>query len=204
MKNYAKKLLLTATVSAALVTGAFITQAKAVDNADVEASVETRTAISVVKTADIDFGRLDVEIATQAATLILDPTSGAIAGASATVVPSGTPLAGRVTITADGASNVDIICNASATLINGNADTLTMSDVRVEAISGGTYVSTICTGAAQGITAVTDDEIVLGVGGTLALVAGGNEVKAGSFLGVNAYDTATGAGVPVNIRAVYQ
>jgi len=40
----------------------------------------------------------------------------------------------------------------------------------------------------------------------LALAAGGNEVKAGSFLTAdgNQYNSATGAGVPVNILAVYQ
>ena len=181
-----------------------IQSAKAVDNVDVEASVETRTAINVVKNDDISFGLLDVTIATQAATIVLDPLTDAVTGGSATVVASGTPQSGKVTVTTDGASDIDVTCDDEATLENGDGDSLTMSDVKIQATVGATLASTACDPATPIAVSPTAADIEIGIGGTLALAAGGNEVKAGSFLTTDKYDTATGAGVPVNIEAVYQ
>lgn len=206
MKTNAKKLLLATAVSAVLVSGALINQARAADNADVDASVETRTAIAVVKDDDMEFGLLDVTIATQAATIVLSPTADSVSGGSATVVTSGTAQSGQVTITTDGASDIDVTCDTTATLENGAGDTLTVSAITIEATAGATFASAACTGAAQAITPTAAD-VVLGVGGSLVLAAGGNEVKAGSFLGAtDNYNTVgrTAAAIPVNIQAVYQ
>ncbi len=199
----AKKLLLATALTVAL--GGYVSTAHAVDNVDVEATVDTRTAINVVKNEDINFGLLDVTIATQAATIVLDPLTDAVTGGTATVVHSGTAQSGRVTITTDGASDIAVTCNATATLVNGDGDSLTVSAVTIEAAVGATLAATACTGAGITVTPTAAD-VEIGIGGTLALAAGGNEVKAGSFLTAdgNQYNSATGAGVPVNILAVYQ
>lgn len=195
MKTYAKNLLLTTAVTAALVGGALITKANAAADADIPVKVTTRSAIVVEKTGDMDFGQLDIIIADQEGKVVLKAEDGSIdvTDTNDTVEESGgTPTAGEVTIQTDGESIIDITCTAGS--VENGTDSLDIVELTVFGDTGSTTAETDCTTAAAAVTA-TAEEVILKVGATIDL--GVTPAPTGNL------EFVSGATAP-NVAAAYQ
>lgn len=191
-----KKLLLGAALG--LMLGFSVHTAVQAADQDVDASITTRAAISLTKNFDMVFGSVDYD-AVHSGTIRL-ATNGAVdlVGAAGLTM-GGTPNAGDVSISGDGASNVEVSCETGGTLTDGGANTLTLSATEIVMDVGvGPALGTACAGLGVGpIVHTLDGTDKVLIGGSLDTTADAIDTSTG-------YSTGNVGGDPVTVRVVYQ
>ena len=169
---------------------------------DVDASITTKAAVALTKNTDMNFGTVEYDVAhTGTIELGTDGNAGLAAGSTGMTL-SGTPTAGDVDVSGDGASIVDISCETGGTLTDGGANTLTLSAVEISTAAGGAAAGagTACAGLATAAASVD-----LAVTATPKILMGASiDVTADGIDGSFDYDTANAGGDPVTLRVVYQ
>lgn len=169
----------------------------------IQATIETRAAVAITVVTDMDFGLVDYA-ATHSGTITL-ATNGTAALSGATgLTLSGSPTAGNITVSGDGASTVDISCETGGTLTDGVANnTLTLGATEIAIGAGTTFgAGTACAGLAT--PSLTND---FGTTATPTVRIGGSlNTTTNAIDGSATYATNAGGGAddPVTIRVVYQ
>lgn len=196
MKTNAKKLLLATAVSAALVSGALINQAKATE-LEIDAVAVTRAAIELTSVTSMDFGTIDY-LSTNAGTVVIG-TDGNIDDATAVDVTfSGPTTAAQVGVVSDGTTDMDVACDLTGTLGDG---TNTIDLVAVEVAVDTPVAAGAGTPCSDGVASVTTipaaATATVYLGGTLDL-ANTPITNDGNFT------TSAANGVQVTLAVTYQ
>jgi len=193
-----RKLLLGFAVG--LAVGLASTASYATDQ-DVDATIQTRAAITLVKNTDMDFGIVDYAAVHSGSIQLGTNGTPVLSGATGLTLSGGTPTAGDVDVSGDGASIIEISCETGGTLTDGGANTLTLSATEFTTGAGGAPgTGTACAGL--GTTPGTVD---LSVTATPTILMGGTLDTTADAIDVSAtYSTASAGGNPVTLRVVYQ
>jgi len=195
--------LLSAAATIAILAGGLSSQSQAATQ-DVDASITTRSALSITKNSDMDFGQVDYTGA-HSGTITLG-TDGSIAATGTGLTTSGgSPTAGDLSVTGDGASLINITCETSGILEAAGGDQLTLQNTEISVNTGGAGTTfglgTACAGIGSGAVAAD-----LSANPTTEVLIGG-EIDAtgvGAIAESGAYSTTTGGGNPVTVDVVYQ
>ncbi len=196
-----RKLLLSTALLGVIGIASFTTTARAAD-VDVDATLVASEAITINKSADMDFAAVDYTDGAHSGSLVLAPNGTVVAGGgSAGLVPVGSPTAGQIDVTSS-SGTIDVSCDATATLDDGTRQ-LTMSEVKFD-FTGGTYLAaTACAGlntTPGSIDTGANNDPSIFIGGTITI--GANALD--SSVGGTPYVTSAGLGTPVSFRVVYQ
>lgn len=195
----AKKLLLTTTMALAL--GSSISTANATE-LEINATAQGRAAIELTEAAIMSFGTIDY-LAANSGTVTLG-TNDVVAGGTGVTFDT-TPLApgaGEITVSGDGASDVDIACDATATMGDGAGNTLNIVDIEV--IAGADNTIGVATGAAEACvdSTTTSETMDLATDDTI-LVGASLDLTAAPLDTDGVYATGTG-GTTITLAVTYQ
>jgi hypothetical protein len=165
---------------------------------DVEATADFIQGIVVTPTVTMDFGDVGFTAAAPGAGDQIDlGADAAVAAGGNLSLEGGTPVAGELTIVAS-ASNIDLSCNATATLANAGGDTVTVNSIDFG------YNATPAFGAGADCDGVVD--IIAHTGGTDTVSVGGrldgSTYSAGAYVG-GVHNTTNAGGVPITFTIVY-
>ena len=196
MKHFKAKIAGIAAVAAVALPAATYAATTSVD-----VTANFRTAITLAATT-MDFG--DVEFAGTAAGASADmDVDGSITyGGDFSGAPTGTVGAVDVT-SADAGADVDLYCDATATLADGSGNSIQLNTIEVADAEDLLTVGT-CDGL-SGSGGTVQASINIGTGANDTFVFGGTldgGVTGGTF-GTGAYSTATG-GDPIDVEVFYQ
>lgn len=195
-----KKLSYLAVLACAALPFAAVQSANATDQ-DVQASIQTRAAISLTLNTDMDFGIVDYVPVHSGNILLGTDASVTLSGATGLTVSGGTPTAGSVDVSGDATSVVDISCETGGSLTDGGANTLTLSATEV-AVDTGAAAGAGLACAGLGTASTTVD---LSSNATPTILMGGTIDTTADAIDTSAtYDTAAVGGDPVTLRVTYQ
>ena len=192
-----KKILL-----GAAAVGLVMSSAHSVNAADqdVDASLQTRQALSLSKTSDMDFGIVDYD-ATNSGTIRLGTNGNVSLNASTGLnLSGGTTTAGSIVVGGDGSSVVEVSCSVGGVLSDGAGNLLTLQNTEftidtTAPFSGGTG----CAGLGTTPTSVS-----LSVNPAPVVYLGG-EIDTGTGIVNSAtYSTTNPGGSAATVRVVYQ
>ncbi|PZP57483.1 MAG: hypothetical protein DI586_00160 [Micavibrio aeruginosavorus] len=194
----AKKLLLATALTVAL---GGVNSAKATE-LEINATAQGRAAIELTEAAIMSFGTIDY-LAANSGTVTL-ATNDAVAGGTGVTFDT-TPLApgaGEITVAGDGASDVDIACDATATMGDGAGNTLNI--VGIEVIAGADNTIGVATGAANACvdSTTTSETMDLATDDTI-LVGASLDLTASPLDTDGVYATGTG-GTTITLAVTYQ
>ncbi len=192
-----KKLLLTAVVGGLVGMTAISAQATDID---VDATLNTREAVSLTKNTDMDFGTIEYA-AVHSGTLQLGSNGTPVLNAPIGLTLDATgSTAGDITINHT-AGTVEVTCEVGGTLDDGSANTITLQSVGFDVNTGAAFgaMANTCGGLGVGpvsvdTTALPNPQIL--IGGELDL--NGSVIVAGG----PTYSTTTG-GDPVTFRVIF-
>jgi hypothetical protein len=171
-------------------------------NIDVDASIQTRVAISLAVSKNMDFGTVDYEpVHTGTVQLATNDTVTLGGGSSGITVSGGSPAAAIVNLGGDGASIVEVSCEDGGLLTDGGANNLTLQNTEYSIDTGVAFGSGIsCSGLG-----VSPTSIDLSANPTPKILLGGEIDVSGSAINVSAiYGTFNAGGNPMTVRVVYQ
>ncbi len=195
----AKKLLLATTLSLSL--GAFVASAYATE-LEINATAQGRAAIELTEATVMSFGTIDY-LAANSGTVTL-ATNGTVAGGTGVTFDT-TPLApaaGVITVAGDGASDVDIACDATATMGDGAGNTLNIVDIEV--IAGADATIGVASGSAEACvdSTTTSETMDLATDDTI-LIGASLDLDAAALDTDGVYATGTG-GTTITLAVTYQ
>lgn len=165
---------------------------------DIHASIITRKAISVSVKSEMNFGEVTFEESNSG--LIQLGTNGAVSLAGGNGLElGGAATAGKLAISGDSNSDVEISCENGGTLSDGGAGTLVLKNVEIAMNTGtGPGMAASCNGL--GNTTLTHN-----LGGADDLLIGGAlDISQSQITTEGAHTTLAAGGDPVTIRVVYQ
>ena len=169
---------------------------------DVDASLQTRAALSLTKNNDMDFGDIDFE-ATHTGTLRLatDGSAALNAATGLTIPASSSPAAGDVDVAGDNASTIEISCTTGGTLADASANTLTLQNTEFAIDTGVAFGSgTACAGV--GTSPGTVD---LSSNNTPKILIGGElDLSSNAIATSDTYSTTNAGGTAMTLSVVYQ
>lgn len=174
-------------------------QAFAVDQ-QIGASITMRSAISVDKNTDINFGMIDYMPSHQGTIQIGTDNTISFDQVTGLATSGGTPTASDMDVVGAVGEVIDISCDSSATLSNSNGDTLPLSALEFAIDAGVPYGDGVsCTGLGQSVATVTF------ASATPRKIFMGGELTVGinGIASDGVYTSALGSG-PVKMRFVYQ
>lgn len=186
---------------AVLATSTFAYQAMAATE-DVDATLNTRQALSLTKNNDMDFGDVDYE-ATHTGTIRLG-TDGNVALNAATglTIPTGsTGNAADIDVSGDNASTIEISCETGGTLADSSSNTLTLQATEVAIDTGVAFGSgSACAGV--GTTSTTVD---LSANNNPTILIGGEvDLSSNAIATTDTYTSTNAGGDPVTVSVTYQ
>ena len=180
------KKLLAATAFTA-VTAAIVTDVTAITQ-DVEVLANFREAIIVNSTVDLDFSDVDLDATPGAGDVLTVGTDGAYAAAVG-FAGAGTPVAGNINFDSGTGLNIDVTCNATATLTDGGANSIqaVAAGWDFNATSTAATYANACDGAADTVVSTGTDDINIGAQLDGSTITG---TLAGAFSSASAGGTA--------------
>ncbi len=194
-----KKLLLGAAVCG--VVGFFTIPANAID-VEIDATLAISSAFTVASTTNIDFASIDFA-ASHSGVIQYGPDGNSAVISGAGLTPSGSPVAGQISIT-ESAATLDISCDASAMISDGAMEVDISEIVWDTAAVAPTYAgaANTCSGLGAGVVSidtsiVANNNPVLNIGAELSF-------DADELTGSATLDTSTGNGDPITFRIVVQ
>ena len=189
-----KKLLAGAAITAIAVT----THTSWAATGDVEATANFVQSIVVTPTVTMDFGDVGYTAAAPAAgdQIDLGADAAVTAGGNLSAI-GGTPAAGEITVVA-AAANIDVSCNATATLAASTGETVTVNNIEYGYNTTPAFgAGSACDGSAATI-AHTGGTDTISVGARLD----GSTYSAGAYV-AGAHNTTNASGVPITFTVVY-
>ena len=177
-------------------------EALAIDR-DLGASLRTRVALSVGQTVEMNFGLIDYS-PTHSGYLRLG-TDGTLAlggGAAGIILDDTAAAAGRLPVSGDSQSNIEISCDAAGTLGDGNGNQLSLINVEHAIDTGAPFGSgTACAGL--GISPTIFD--LSSNPAPLILLGGEIDLSGNAIAASGTYDAAGAmGGSSIMVRVVYQ
>ena len=167
---------------------------------DVDATMTASAAVSVTKSADLDFGGIDF-VTGHAGDVVVGPDGAAALSGATNLTLTGSTTAGQLDILST-LGTIDISCDATAIIDDGSTP-LSISEIKWD-ITAATYAGATNTCAGLGTSASVDtganNNPSIYIGATLTVAS--NELNGSS--GSTPFDTSTGTGDPVTFRMVFQ
>lgn len=173
-----------------------MTSAAFAADTDLDASIVTRQAITLTEVSNLDFGTVDYA-AVHSGSVILG-TNGIVSVTGSGLTSKGSPTAGNIQFSGDGSSTVEIACENSAILSDGNGNALALSAVEFSTTGG----QAAGAGTPCGGLGIVSDTLDLAINPVATLLVGAT-LDANINSAAN-YTTAQAGGNPVTFRVVYQ
>lgn len=168
----------------------------------IHASVTFKKALSASVGNDMDFGIITYEL-NHGGTVTLG-TNGAVQlenGSNGLSLSGGAPHAADVTLSGDDQSTVEVSCETTGTLKNGNSDSLALKNIEIAIETGLAPGNGL---ACSGLN-VTTASIDLGSTPSPKIYLGGAvDVANNAIQNGGAYSTVQAGADPITIRVVYQ
>ena len=167
----------------------------------VHASLNTRKAISLAKTQDMNFGTIEYDAVHTGQIILGTDGSVSLGGAGNGILLGGTAKAGQIGISGDNKSIIEISCSGVGSLSDGFGQSLPLTAVEYAIDNGVAGVAgTACNGLG-----IAPSLIDLSAQSTPEILMGGTvDVGSSAITNDANFSTANAGGSPVTLRVVYQ